>query len=387
MLSLALLCAGTVALAPEGRAASAFSGSSGLTLTLTSVTSFGTLGVNVFVTSSSKVDSSSASQTGAGSSGFVPTFSGPSGNWVINSSLGDSASATGSAGDVIGDVASALATSSTITLKNFSDADTTFTFAWSLNLDALVIQSGQSPTTDTAAATASFSLTDDLGAVLIPSGLVSANTSVIPGHASDVRSGTLTYTVRGGLTRVLTAHVDASGSATAFDEAAPDIDGDGVEDAADNCVTVPNTDQADGDGDAVGDLCDSCVAVANPRVAADFLTTNSWATLTGGQRDDDHDGYGNRCDAKFPGVTGTVVNASDLVQFRASNGKNRTLDVCGTTGTRPCAIFDLDEATTVIGAGDLTLFRQMNGKSIGPKCATCPLACEAGASGTCGAVP
>jgi hypothetical protein len=36
----------------------------------------------------------------------------------------------------------------------------------------------------------------------------------------------------------------------------PDLDGDGVLDAADNCLTVPNADQADADGDGVGDACD-----------------------------------------------------------------------------------------------------------------------------------
>jgi hypothetical protein len=118
-------------------------------------------------------------------------------------------------------------------------------------------------------------------------------------------------------------------------------------------------------------------------VASDFLTLNAWATLTGGQRDDDHDGYGNRCDGKFPGVAGSVVGAGDLVQFRASNGKNRANDNCGTTATRPCAIFDLDEAGAILGAGDLVRLRQLNGKAVGPKCPTCPLTCTAGASGSC----
>jgi hypothetical protein len=116
-------------------------------------------------------------------------------------------------------------------------------------------------------------------------------------------------------------------------------------------------------------------------VAADFLANNGWATLTGGQRDDDHDGYGNRCDAKFG--TGSLVNAVDLAAFRLSVGKNRTLDVCGYTGDQPCAIFDLDETGTLIGATDLNRFRQLNGKLVGPKCPTCPLACEAGPSGSC----
>src|SRR5207342_3016791 len=117
-----------------------------------------------------------------------------------------------------------------------------------------------------------------------------------------------------------------------------DPDGDGVCSFNDNCPDVANPNQADADGDGVGDACDNCTAIANPRLPSNFLTTNQWATLTGGQRDDDHDGYGNKCDAKFPGVAGTLVGAADLTQFRVSNGKSRTGDTCGTTHTRPCAI-------------------------------------------------
>ena len=169
----------------------------------------------------------------------------------------------------------------------------------------------------------------------------------------------------------------------------PDTDLDTVEDLNDNCVTVGNTDQADGDGDLVGDLCDNCTTIPNPREAAGFVGTNAWATLTGGQRDDDHDGFGNKCDAKFPGVTGTFVGTNDLTQFRASNTKSRTGDTCGTTGVRPCAIYDLDQTGTFIGSGDLTVFRALNTKTPGPKCAACtgagsvPLPCETGTAGTC----
>src|SRR5262245_12219476 len=169
-----------------------------------------------------------------------------------------------------------------------------------------------------------------------------------------------------------------------------DQDGDGVLDQNDNCPTIANANQADGDGDGVGDVCDNCTAVANPRVGADvsaYLAANPWATVTGGQRDDDHDGYGNKCDGKFAG-TG-LVGPADLPQFRASNGKNRANDNCGTSGAMPCAIFDLDENAALIGAGDLTAFRSLNGKLPGPKCAACTgtgsaqLPCAAGTAGTC----
>ena len=126
-----------------------------------------------------------------------------------------------------------------------------------------------------------------------------------------------------------------------------DPDGDGICGASDNCSTVANADQVDADLDGVGDACDNCTKMSNPRVDASFLGANPWATLTGGQRDDDHDGYGNKCDAKFPGISGLFVGNGDLTEWRASNTKDRTLDQCGTVGTRPCAVFDLDESGDV----------------------------------------
>lgn len=43
-----------------------------------------------------------------------------------------------------------------------------------------------------------------------------------------------------------------------------DADFDGVNDALDNCTSVPNPDQEDADGDGWGDFCDNCPALANP---------------------------------------------------------------------------------------------------------------------------
>jgi hypothetical protein len=167
-----------------------------------------------------------------------------------------------------------------------------------------------------------------------------------------------------------------------------DPDNDGICNPNDNCPTVANADQADTpDADGVGNACDSCVNHSNPRQAGCFTSTNcgQWATTTGGQRDDDHDGYGNRCDAKFAGAG--LVGSGDLAQYRASNNKNRAGDTCGTSTVRPCAIFDLDEVNALTGGGDLAVFRTLNSKLPGPKCAACPLPCASGTAGTCGVVP
>ncbi len=161
-----------------------------------------------------------------------------------------------------------------------------------------------------------------------------------------------------------------------------DGDGDAIATCADNCPTVANPDQADLDGDGVGDACDNCTTVSNPRVAPEFLTLNPWSTLTGGQRDDDFDGFGNACDADFT-PSGLFVATADLAELRSSLGQNRALDTCGTLGTRPCAIFDLDESSHVIGTPDLSRFRALSGQPPGPTCPTCPLSCSAGPNGSC----
>ena len=83
---------------------------------------------------------------------------------------------------------------------------------------------------------------------------------------------------------------------------AEDVDNDSVLNTDDNCLTVPNLDQADGDGDGIGDACDNCVQQFNPE-----------------QRDDDADdentdGLGNAC-STGPYCGDAVVNndpVSDL---------------------------------------------------------------------------
>jgi hypothetical protein len=90
--------------------------------------------------------------------------------------------------------------------------------------------------------------------------------------------------------------VDSDGSELGAGGGTSDSDGDGVDDADDNCVSVANPDQHDEDGDHVGDACDPCPQIAN-------ATTDS-----------DGDGIADACDP-HPGTPGDV-----LVKFESFAG-------------------------------------------------------------------
>lgn len=68
-------------------------------------------------------------------------------------------------------------------------------------------------------------------------------------------------------------------AALSFRGTVVDGDADGIDDAVDNCVSVPNSDQANPDGDRFGSACDNCPDGANDS-----------------QSDADDDGVGNLCD-------------------------------------------------------------------------------------------
>jgi hypothetical protein len=150
-----------------------------------------------------------------------------------------------------------------------------------------------------------------------------------------------------------------------------DPDTDAWPELIDNCRTLANVDQADTDGDEVGQVCDNCLHHANPRLESPLAFQN----MTGGQLDQDMDGYGNRCDGVFRTTGLQRPLPADVVAFKRSVGKLRNLDTCGNppTTSSDCAEYDLDGQGVLITPADVSIMKTLVGKSIGPKCDACPL--------------
>jgi hypothetical protein len=125
----------------------------------------------------------------------------------------------------------------------------------------------------------------------------------------------------------------------------------------------------DSDGDAVADSRDNCLVHSNPPGSYP-----SYRTTTGGQLDDDGDGFGNACDGKF--TPGSVVTGLDTIQYRAAINRSIAATDCGSAGTMPCDRFDLDGQGPVITAMDIIRFKKLLNQPLGPKCPACPLECS-----------
>jgi len=123
-----------------------------------------------------------------------------------------------------------------------------------------------------------------------------------------------------------------------------DVDGDGIENVADNCPLVANAGQADGDGDGRGDACTSETDVSNlsaPANATQGASVSVSATVTNTGNASATETVEFRVDGSVTDSTSLTLNASEnrTVTFR--------LDTSGLApGTYTYGIFVTDDSET-----------------------------------------
>ena len=147
-----------------------------------------------------------------------------------------------------------------------------------------------------------------------------------------------------------------------------DLDGDGVEDADDNCPLDANPTQEDTDQDGVGNACDNCPDVPNPDqsdIDGDFrgdVCDNCPDVDNTHQADSDEDGVGDDCDI-CPGGDDTLDTDGD--------GVPDFCDACPADNPDDTDNDGVCDSNDICSGGDDTL--DTDGDGVPDFCDACPL--------------
>jgi hypothetical protein len=137
---------------------------------------------------------------------------------------------------------------------------------------------------------------------------------------------------------------DAPTQADTITEVMVDVDGDGIPDDTDNCVSIANQDQADSDNDGVGNACDSC-----PNDPSKVIPGICGCGVADTDSDNDgtpncNDGCSDDLNKTQPGVCGCGMTETDS----DSDGTPDCIDGCPTDSNKidpgicGCEVADTD---------------------------------------------
>src|SRR5215213_2247705 len=179
-------------------------------------------------------------------------------------------------------------------------------------------QSGGSPTLSVNVDGGAFSASQSITNSGDPSAYTYDLNVAAGSHTIGVRAGN-TGTGRNPFVDFVTFPASGSGGT----DPGGDRDADGIPDASDNCPDVYNPGQRDDDRDGVGNKCDTG---SNPPIDTDNDTVpdssdNCPNVANAGQVDTDNDGIGDACDTPTPTGSAVLVGAGDI-----SSGGSRDQD-------------------------------------------------------------
>ncbi|MCB9657537.1 MAG: thrombospondin type 3 repeat-containing protein [Sandaracinaceae bacterium] len=162
-----------------------------------------------------------------------------------------------------------------------------------------------------------------------------------------------------------------------------DGDSDGFNDAVDNCPTISNNDQADADGDGYGDVCDTCPNAANANQANVAVCDPNTAPGLDGDNDGVNneldncvsDPNTNQADADSDGVGDVCDNCPTIANFGQADANDDGIgDACRPDLSNPLGDFDgdgvangIDNCNSVSNAAQIDL----DFDGIGDACDTC----------------